>query len=454
MSAGPYELLRLHGQDVPWYMLPFDKDGVCTGPQARRAMLGGLAGGAFTDVYLFSHGWNNDWAAASQRYDDFIYRYAGLRTEHKLAYPRGYKPMLVGLFWPSTALVLPWERAPHIAGSASDAVGTEGEQDFEELSRALSDSERTRLARIFRPGAAFDPTMQRDLAEILAPLWNRLQTGPGVDVPVDPITAGELLALWKGPAPARATDDDGFGGLAGGAPSMGPQAALSLSDVLGAPRDLVRLFTVLRMKDRAGRVGARGVSGLLRDVLGCCGARVHLVGHSYGCIVVLSALSNIEKTSVVRPFDSALLLQAAVSRYCFAERIPGKADPGGYRIAFDRLAQPILATFSKHDGPLTKFFHLAVRRDADLGQPDMAGAPPAPSKYAALGGFGPDGCTSAECRFEDIRDVGIAYDLSPAALRIIGLRADGAIHGHGDISVPATWWALYNQVSAGRELAA
>ena len=72
--------------------------------------------------------------------------------------------------------------------------------------------------------------------------------------------------------------------------------------------------------------------------------------------------------------------------------------------------------------------------------------PPAPSKYAALGGFGPDGCRDGEYEIRDIHPVGNPYTLTSQALRVIALRADNAIGGHGKISVPQTWWALYNQV--------
>ena len=52
---------------------------------------------------------------------------------------------------------------------------------------------------------------------------------------------------------------------------------------------------------------------------------------------------------------SLLLLQGAVSPLCFARNVLGDGQPGGYRATFERVDQPILATFSPHDFPLTSF---------------------------------------------------------------------------------------------------
>jgi pimeloyl-ACP methyl ester carboxylesterase len=76
---------------------------------------------------------------------------------------------------------------------------------------------------------------------------------------------------------------------------------------------VIRLASVYQMKDRAGRVGASGVRELLEDLLAKNEtARLHLLGHSYGAKVLLSALA----TATLMPgrkAHSMLLLQPAVS---------------------------------------------------------------------------------------------------------------------------------------------
>lgn len=253
-------------------------------------------------------------------------------------------------------------------------------------------------------------------------------------------SAEDLLAAAASlEAPEPDYDDIG---TAGGT-AAGPQAAFDLGGIFSAldPRNLIKPFTVWQMKDRAGRVGAHGVAPLLKTLLARSDARVHLLGHSYGCKVVMTALSI--PTALPRQVESALLLQPAVSQYAFCPNVPGRNVPGGFFKALSRVRRPIVATFSANDGPLTKLFHLSVRRRDDLGELQFA-AGGSPSRYGALGGFGPQ--ESAET-VVDIRDPGADYDLSGGG-RIIGVNGTRTIGGHGDITNPSTWWLAYELASA------
>src|SRR5437867_7553126 len=86
--------------EAAYRVVPFDKNGVCTGPQRRDEIVADAAGA--TDVFVFSHGWNNDWAAANERYAHFIVEYTTLRERAWAAPDRPYRPLAVGIFWPST----------------------------------------------------------------------------------------------------------------------------------------------------------------------------------------------------------------------------------------------------------------------------------------------------------------------------------------------------------------
>jgi pimeloyl-ACP methyl ester carboxylesterase len=191
------------------------------------------------------------------------------------------------------------------------------------------------------------------------------------------------------------------------------------------------------MKDRAGVVGASGVGAFLRDALDAFAGHVHLLGHSYGARVMLSAVSI---APLPRPVASMLLLQPAVNHLCFAEDA-GEGAPGGYRPALARVAQPILVTHSVKDVPLRRIFHVALRRKRDLGEAQIAGTAP---KFGALGGFGPGGQLSV--RRLKIAAPPAPYDLT--GVEVIALDgSDGAIAGHGDVSNRATWWALHQLVA-------
>ena len=88
-----------------------------------------------------SHGWNNDWTVAVWRYEDFIDGFAGMRRARALPRPAEYKPLLVGIFWPSTALVFTEkEKGPQIAAGQPQAVDqavAEERLELEELAEAL-----------------------------------------------------------------------------------------------------------------------------------------------------------------------------------------------------------------------------------------------------------------------------------------------------------------------------
>ncbi|MCA8959209.1 MAG: hypothetical protein KDC38_01800 [Planctomycetes bacterium] len=438
LPAGPYKVITTpEGLRVPYYIIPFDKRGICEGPATRAALLSDLDAGDYSHVILFSHGWNNDWTVATQRYQDFIEGFMKMRQQHALAPPADYRPLLIGIFWPSTALVFGEDEwGPGIAGAeGTDARVGEELSAIRDLAGALSPDDARRFFELVQQPEVRDGEI-RELARLAAKLTDVTddEIGDG-DAP----TELDILHAWSSWASMETPDLDEFGTLNGAPDGDGPEAAGWFDWVKKLdPRPLVRTLTVYRMKDRAGTVGSHGVGPLLREVLSHSRARVHLVGHSFGGKIVLSATCY--GGELPRPVESMLLLQPAVSHLCFAGQVPKRHHPGGYRSALQRVRQPILSTFSKHDAPLTQFFHLALRRERDLGEVEIAGGSLSP--YAALGGFGP---RAAGERLIPIALPTQRYELTDG-VEVFGLQGDAVIGGHGDISNPATWWTLYQQM--------
>ncbi|HZM74908.1 MAG TPA: hypothetical protein VFC19_04230 [Candidatus Limnocylindrales bacterium] len=430
--TGPWKVLSdPDGLSTPFYVIPFDRDGVCTGPNTLDHLV--EASTNCTDVFVFSHGWNNDWDAATKRYEDFATEFTHARRKGWRPSTRDYNPLLVGVFWPSTSLVLPWERPPDIAGAPSSEL-----DEVAALAEDLGPREAGRLHELASAGT-LDRAQAGELAEILAPLLGGEQDE--LDPGVKPPTADELFSVWReAPGLARRRTDGGFiDDVPVTTAAGGPQAAGFLDRF--DPRNLIRGATVVLMKDRAGRVGAAGVAVMLRRIVDASpDSRVHLVGHSYGAKVVLSALCHGEAPG--RAVDSVLLLQPAMSCLCFASNVDN-GRPGGYRPALERSRGPIVTTFSPHDAPLTTFFHLAVRRRSDLGEAVIAGGPP--SRYAALGGYGPQGAR-ADTEIVTARLMPQRYGFTATGKRIIAIDGTGLIMGHGDVTTPVTAWALLNQV--------
>jgi len=438
LPAGPYRHVQLpDGVEVPYYIIPFDKKGRCEGPKTRRHLIDHSK--EYTDIYLFSHGWNNDWKTATDRYESFIQGFIKMRKDNSLTMPQGYKPLLVGVFWPSAILVKESEEGPQFAAgdpAIMDVKVAASQQALRDLASELPDNEVERFYELAQKDG-FSEAEALEFAKILQPIYNSGNdeiTGAAARSPEEIVASWKQLAMQAGAEPPN-LDDFGVAGQSTGA-SATPAGILDF--VRDLPRNALRGVTVWQMKDRAGTVGASGVSPLLVDLLKTTNTRVNLIGHSYGGKIVLSALCVPDQ--LPRKVHSVLLLQPAVSHLCFAEQLPITGKSGGYHKTVERVERPILSTFSKHDIPLTQFFHLALIRPSDLGEIQIAAEGEPPSIFAALGGFGPRGCGE---KLIDIQDVNQPYALDPA-IRIYGLRGDRTIAGHGDISNLSTWWALYN----------
>ena len=441
-EAGPYETLRTaEGIEFAYYIIPFDAAGVCEGPETRAHLIANCKNA--TDIFVFSHGWNNDFAAATGRYKSFIEGIETLRKEKALPVPEPYRPIVVGIFWPSQALE--WfasETGPAFAGGEGDAAETKAfEAAAAGVAAALPQEQRARFHEL-----AASQSLSRAQAEELARLLVSTVDDEAIDSEAGPVgapRAEDLLASAQElEEPEPDYDGVGYAGDAGDAAPQGEPAAAAggpIGKALGAldPRNILKPFTLWQMKDRAGRVGAHGVAPLLTDLLANNDtARIHLLGHSFGCKVVMTATSAMPSPS--RQIESALLLQAAVSQYAFSPSVPGLNVPGGFVKALDRVRLPIFATYSSEDKALSEMFHLMVRRHDDAGELQYAGK--SPSRYGALGGFGPQDTPAAGTMV--MRDPTDPYDL-PSGKRLVALMGDTRIHGHGDISNKATWWAEY-----------
>ena len=430
------------GPPAPFFMAPFDKHGNCEAPATRARLLEELAAGRYTDVFVFSHGWNNDWQTAVGSYQHFINGFNEMVRSRRLALPAPFRPLLIGVHWPSAALTFGDETGPSMAGvePIPDAAVATTDDLLRELTEALPPRDAARFAVLVRQ-TQISQAEALELAELAAPLY----AGDDDELPNTAApTPAEMVDGWRALAPPSARPFDAFGVAGGGVAD--PSAAGDFAQSLD-PRWIVRGLTVYQMKDRAGVVGANGVGPLLREVLDTNVMRIHAVGHSYGCRVLLSALCFGEGWP--RPLHSLLLMQGAISHLSFAADIDGKERPGGYRRALDRVFRPILCTFSRNDVPLHRLFHLILRRERDVGEIQIAAAGEPPNRFAALGGYGPR--RSGE-RLVNVLDpaaieAGRRYELS-SLIPLIGIDATATIGGHGDFNNLSTYWMLYNLITS------
>lgn len=441
-SIGPFPI---DGVRMPTWIVRFDEEGICTSTQTRAMLLTEVRKGTYTDVIVFSHGWNNEFGYAMTLYGAFLKQFEALPTPSG----RPFTPLFVGFTWPSTWFVS--DAGPSIAAPGDDERLRSLQSQIVVAAAAKTPNvDRMRLLALLKE-SRLDRTAAKELAALMAPLFaggdDELGTTSSVDAEAV-LMAVEATQRASQPSGTSSTNFDDFGTTTGAPPPVESPQSAGFLDVID-PRNFVRMFSTYQMKDRAGHVGWRGMAPLLRDLVKSPStARVHAAGHSYGCKVMLSAIC--EPTPFNRALDSLLLLQPAISHLSFAAKVPGTQRAGGYRAALDatRVRPPILCTYSKHDFPLHGTFHLGMRRAADLGEAQIAapatsaGAPP--SVFAALGGYGPR--DAAETLIEPIPAAPAPYPFL-AEKTIVGLDgSQGQIMGHGDVTTPVTAWALHQLV--------
>ena len=144
------------------------------------------------------------------------------------------------------------------------------------------------------------------------------------------------------------------------------------------------------MKKRARTVGEGGMHTFIDAVQRRSGAKIHLMGHSFGCIIV-SGIVNGPKGAggLSRPINSMTLVQGALSLWSYADQVQGSTSarlfprhPDASAVGSER---PDLTTRSRHDTAVGVLYPTAVGL---VREADFADTLP---KYGAIGAFGIQG---------------------------------------------------------------
>jgi len=438
------------GQRVPFYGITFDKKGHLLSPKTQETVVRHLASGEFTDVIIFSHGWNNDWDDALEYYIGLLDGVGAMAGKHAGMLPDRIKPMMVGIGWPSAALVWPSERTPGMATTVPGDELAEIEADIDMLSADLSVTDAASLRTLLSGKEALTEDEVDAFASLISPNFNE----SAWDETDDPATDTDTLAtMFKSPeliadapiSPEDETEEEDEGknflpGVSGGSQTSEVQTAGALHELFGL-RMVVRLATVRLMKDRAGVVGGNGVAGLLSALLLGTPARVHMVGHSYGCKVMGTAASKVLDS---RQITSFLMLQPAINHYAFASDV-GDGRVGGFHSVLAKVKKPILSTMSRNDFPLRQIFHLTNNRSKDFAEgPQFAGLL---DKHRGMGGYGPAGLDADDLKSIEIPGADESYPSAEGA-EIINLEATGVIKGHSKINIDEVFWAMVQNLAA------
>src|SRR5262249_2681855 len=125
----------------------------------------------------------------------------------------------------------------------------------------------------------------------------------------------------------------------------------------------LRVLSFWRMKNRARSFGESGANELLRKMQQAVAGRdvrVHLMGHSFGCIAVTAMTAgSSEATMAADPVHSILLAQGAMSLWAYGAKIPhSPAKAGAFNrvVKHNRVKGAIVTTLSEHDSAVGFFY--------------------------------------------------------------------------------------------------
>ena len=416
--------IRVPETDSQYVLIAFNKKGVerdddeGLNNRMSETVLANAEREQFTHVFLFSHGWKGDFPAAVDQYNRWIGSMLKLEEDRaRLGSP--FRPLWIGLHWPSQPF---GEEA--LGGSAFDADALPQQQLMEEYIEVLgNDSPRVRelIEAIFEEnrvnaGAVTMPPElaqnYKELAQTLGYQSGGLDSPPDSDgVPFDPVAAFETAE-----DAGQAFGDSPFGGG------------------LLSP---LRQLSFWTMKSRGRKIGERGMHDFMTRLQNALPrARFHLMGHSFGCIVVSSILGGRGGTNALpRPVDSLVLVQGAVSLWAYADSILKTNNTGYFRQMIRRPAVrgPVVTTRSRHDSAVGIAYPIAVGLALQV---DFGVALPA---FGGIGSFGMQGMSDAQ--EQPLRTSTEDYSFQEKS--IYNLEGSSYIAGHSAIDGPEVAHAIW-----------
>lgn len=440
-------------QGFPFWTLEFKKDATPVNDAALAAFVSEVANKGLTDLFVFSHGWNNDRTTALNLYERY---FAEVR---KIVQARGVSASIgvTGVIWPSilwpddgASAEMAVEAPSMVGGAVSLGMGPPppiAVATLDEIAAALrkgyDSPEQLQFVDELIALLKASPDDDDALASFQQTL-DKLLTSEGSGVPdqANPDAADGAVGRMKPKDFRRLLDtmsDQMPRSSAGGAVSL----LGGLSKLWNGAKDVLRVATYWQMKERAGNVGRQGLGPLIGTLHAKAPAtRIHLIGHSFGARLVSYSLSGLPAASIASgsPVKSLLLLQGAFSHFAFADVLPHDHErSGALKGMASRVDGPLLATHSRRDLAVGRAYPIAsfVNRDDASALQDQVDR---------WGGMGSDGAQAVEAARTALGDVGTTYSF--AVGKWINLDGNEVIvqgglpsGAHSDIVHPHTAWA-------------
>jgi hypothetical protein len=433
------------------FELQVGRDGGFPHPQQRQHVLDFFGAPHAPDLWLVSHGWNNDLAEATDLYRRWL-REVRIQWDARKAPHVTVQPAVVLLFWPSKKFadrdLIPGQAASLDSTGAASVLAEELDRLRGFFDHPDADALIDELQALL-PKLTDSPMARKTFAEKIRDLPQIATTDPDdeeADSQFATLDGAKMMSRLEGVV--SIDQGTGSGGSGGGAAAMsaGPSLPESLDGhaaglfsliggALSAAYNALNLTTYYQMKKRAGILGCGPVAALLREIAGRNGSlRIHLTGHSFGARLCSAAVRGNPGMAPLT-VQSLTLLQAAFSHHGFAPKEPDR-DEGFFRgvLTGEQVRGPILATHSRHDIPVGLAYPLASRLVGDAS----AGIGDAKSRYGGLGRNGAQRTPGTQQQV--LSKVGASYGFEAGA--VTNLDADATIFGHSDICKPEVAYAF------------
>ncbi len=423
----------------PFWALEFNEDGVLAG--GAGTVLQQIPAAQLTDLFIFSHGWNNDHNTAMNLYTGFFGEVRKLIDDAGIHKKAGTSIGIAGIFWPS--ILFPGDSAPlgGTGGAASFTSDTDTTALASELPKVFSRPEQQPLLKNLLGLLQEKPSDQQALLTFRDKLSQLVSdksvTSTQDDLELQAATVKNdddwttLLGLMSGSAPA----DDGGGGAA----SLGGD----FDKLWDGAKNVLRTATYWEMKNRAGVVGCRGLGPLIGQIHAAAPAlRIHLLGHSFGARLVSYSLSGLPDglSGPNSPVKTLFLMQGAFSHFAFADKLPFDDSRSGDLAGMARRVDgPLLTTHTLKDLAVGSAYPAA----SVLGRQDASDAGDLMYRWE---GMGHDGAQAVDAASDTLSVPKTAYawqtgkwlNLDANQIIVNGGPPSGA---HSDIVHPETAWA-------------
>jgi hypothetical protein len=444
----------------PYFELEFDAKGKPADSKQLAALLDGLQKNKTTDLFIISHGWNNDSKDAHALYQDL---FNNVKAQEKNVDVAGRSFAVAGIIWPSKKFDVA-DDAPNAASVGGSNGQARVKAQVDTLKEFLSSGPgAAKHAKDLDRAKALIPKLEKSAdarREFSTILLARLPKTVGEEGGwhIDQAVAKNMVADDKllnqlGTPPAKvATKGTGgatsIGGKKPAASNQTFQGAAGLGDffkgIVGGASNLLNYVLYYQMKDRAGVVGRAGVNAAIQAVrTKLPKLRVHMIGHSFGARVVTAAITG--DAPAPKGFVHSLsLLQGAFSHYSFSSKYDDSTKPGFYRnlISESRVSGPMIITHTRADNAVGLAYAVASRAAGQI-------AAAVGDKNDPYGGLGSNGAQkTTEAREGTLPKAGGKFDQPLAKGTVTNLLADGLIKNHSDVTNPNAAYAVLNAAIA------